>query len=131
MFITSCNGQSKSKGYENLDTLYMDFVHFLKIGGDDLREYCFRICPDEGTVEYMEQNNVSYRGIPDELKKQNLKVTLIGDEFYKSIVRFREQLVQNNKLDNLIYIGREEQGEELFDERLNVYVTETFILIKS
>ncbi|MGV0938389.1 hypothetical protein [Empedobacter falsenii] len=109
----------------------MDFVHFLKIGGDDLREYCFRICPDEGTVEYMEQNNVSYRGIPDELKKQNLKVTLIGDEFYKSIVRFREQLVQNNKLDNLIYIGREEQGEELFDERLNVYVTETFILIKS
>ena len=131
LLTNSCNGQSKSKGYDNLDTLYMDFVRYIKIGGEDLKEYCFRICPDEGTVAYMEQNNVSYRGIPDELKRQNLKVTLIGEEYYKSVIRFRERLVQNKQLDNLSYIGREQQGEELFDKRLNVYATETFIILKS
>lgn len=131
LFTISCNAQSKSTGYDNLDTLYADFVRYLKTGGDELKQYCFRICPDKGTVAYMEKNKVSYRGIPDELKKQNLDVSIIGEKYYESVSNFRERLVQKNQLDSLVYIGRERAGEELFDTRLKVYATETFILMKS
>jgi hypothetical protein len=131
LLATSCQVQSKSTGYDNLDKLYSDFVRYLKIGGEDLKEYCFRICPDKGTVAYMEQNNVSYRGIPDELKKQKLEVSIIGEKYYENVIGFRERLIRDRQLDSLVYIGREEQGEELFDKRLNIYATETFILMKS
>lgn len=123
--------KNPGNGYENLDSLYSGFVHYLKAGGDELKNYCFRITPDPSTVAYMEQNNVSYRGIPEQLKKQNINVSLIGEKYYESMNRFRERLIRNNQLDNLIYLGRENQGEELFIEKLKVYVTETFILMRS
>lgn len=126
-----CKGKNTSTGYENLDTLYADFVVYLKKGGNDLKEYCFRICPDKGTVAYMERNNVSYRGVPDKLKEQKLDVSIIGEKYYESVVNFRERLVAQGQLNDLVYIGQEDEEEELADERLNVMATETFILMRS
>lgn len=132
LFVRSCRSQGvQSKGYENLDTLYADFVRYLKAGGDGLKTYCFRITPDTGTVRYWEKNNISYRGIPDELKKQKLSVNLIGEEYYKSVMAFREDLAGQGQLEDLVYLGRKEQGGELFDQKLKVYGIETFILLRS
>src|SRR5688572_16787629 len=97
----SCQSTNKSKGYDNLDTLYSDFVRYVKIGGDDLKNYCSRITPDLATVDYMEKNNTSYRGIPNELKKQNINVSLIGEKYYENVARFRERLLRNNQLDSV------------------------------
>jgi len=40
-------------------------------------------------------------------------------------------LIQGKHLDNLKYIGREHDGEKLYNKDLNIYFAETFILIQS
>ena len=133
LLTSSCQSQSQSQsqGYENLDTLYSDFVSSLKLNDTELKKYCFKITPDAGTIKYMEKNNFSYRGIPEELKKQNIAVSLIGEKYFESVSYFKQKLVANNQLNTLVYIGRENKGEELFDKRLGIYATETFITMKS
>ncbi|WP_157972990.1 hypothetical protein [Aureibaculum luteum] len=127
--LLGCNSQS---GYSDLDELYSDFVVFLKDADENnLKAYCNKITPDQGTVDYMKNNNFSYRGIPEELEKQNIKPSLIGEEFFKSVAYFKQKLIRNNQLENLIYIGREQEGEELYNEKLKIYVTETFIIMES
>lgn len=130
--LSTCTGQSiPTKGYENLDTLYTDFVRYIKIGGNDLEAYCIKINPDDETVAYMEKNQVSYRGIPNELKKRQISVSSLGEKYFESVASYRERLLSNKQLENLVYVGREEKGEELFDKKLKVYLTETFIIMKS
>lgn len=128
-FLTSC--KSQSQGYSNLDSLYADFVINLKCSDENLKQYCYKITPDAGTIIFMEKNNFSYRGIPEGLKKQNVDVKVIGDRYYEMVLGFKQSLIEKKQLENLKYIGREEQGEELFNKQLGIYVTETFILLKS
>ena len=129
VLFLACNTQ---KGYSDLDELYSDFVKHLKESDEEsLNNFCHKITPDEGTAKYMKDNNFSYRGFPEELKKQNVSPSEIGDEYFKAVRRFRQKLRNKRKLNNLKYIGREREGEYLFDERLDIYVTETFILMES
>ena len=44
---------------------------------------------------------------------------------------FKRKLTRKNQLAKLKYIGRERDGEELYDEKLKIYATETFILMES
>jgi hypothetical protein len=126
----SC-GDSKSEGYENLDLLYKDFVVNLKSSEQNLKDYCIKITPDNGTVAFMKKNKFSYRGIPEELEKQKLDVSIIGEKYYERVLRFKESLKEENRLENLQYIGREREGEELYNKELGIYATETFILLQS
>ncbi|GAA4113363.1 hypothetical protein GCM10022393_12300 [Aquimarina addita] len=127
--LISCNSQD---GYADLDVLYADFVVSLKDANtENLKSYCYSITPDQKTVDYMKKNNFSYRGIPEELEKRNIKPSYIGDKYYESVLAFKEKLIRKKQLNDLKYIGREREGEELYDERLKIYVTETFILMES
>lgn len=124
-----CNSQ---KGYSNLDNLYSDFVTSLKdTNEDNLKNYCYKITPDQSTVTYMKKNNFSYRGVPDELEKRKLKPSFIGDNYFEAVKNFKQDLIRKKQLENLKYIGREHDGEELYDEKLGIYATETFILLES
>jgi hypothetical protein len=126
----SC-GESKSEGYEDLDVLYKDFVINLKSSEANLKDYCMKITPDKGTVAFMKKNKFSYRGIPEELERQKLAVSIIGEKYYERVLSFKENLKRNNHLENLQYIGREREGEELYNKDLGIYATETFILMRS
>lgn len=126
----SC-GEGKSEGYENLDVLYKDFVVNLKSSEKNLKEYCMKITPDKGTVAFMKKNKFSYRGIPEELEKQKLDVSIIGEKYYERVLNFKEDLKAENRLETLQYIGREREGEELYNKELGIYATETFILMRS
>ena len=79
----------------------------------------------------MKKNGFSYRGIPEELEKRKIEPSYIGDKYYESVLAFKEKLIRRNQLDSLKYIGREREGEELFDKKLKIYATETFILMES
>lgn len=129
VFLMGCNGQSQ--GYGDLDLLYADFVKYLKSSDENLKQYCHKITPGAGTVAWMEKNNFSYRGIPEELKKQNVEVKVIGDKYYEMVSGFKQRLTESRQLESLTYVGREEPGEELFNKELNIYATETFIILKS
>jgi len=127
--LTSCSSQN---GYSDLDKLYSDFVVYLQDSSiENLKDYCYAITPDQGTVDYMKKNGFSYRGIPDELEKRKIEPSYIGDKYYESVLAFKEKLIREKQLTGLKYIGRERDGEELYDERLKIYATETFILMES
>jgi len=129
ILFLSCDSQN---GYSDLDILYSDFVLHLKDSNtENLKNYCYKITPDQETVNYMKKNQFSYRGIPEELEKRKIKPSYIGDKYYESVLKFKEKLTRKNQLNNLKYIGRERQGEELYNEKLKIYVTETFILMES
>jgi len=129
ILLISCNSQN---GYSDLDKLYSDFVLYLKdSNNENLKSYCDKICLDQETVNYMKKNNFSYRGVPEELEKRKIDPSGIGGKYYKYVLRFKEKLMHQNQLENLKYIGREQDGEELYNEKLNIYVTETFILMES
>ena len=70
--LGSC--KSGSKGYSDLDVLYADFVTSLKAGDNALKQYCFRITPDAGTIRYMKKKGFSYRGLPEGLEERGLDV---------------------------------------------------------
>jgi len=128
LFI-SCNSQN---GYSDLDKLYSDFVFYIKDSKtENLKDYCYAITPDQGTVDFMKKNKFSYRGIPEELEKRKIEPSYIGDKYYESVLAFKEKLIRKNQLNDLKYIGREQEGEELYNEKLKIYVTETFILMES
>jgi hypothetical protein len=121
-----------SPGYSDLDLLYADFVKVLKSDDEQaLKDYCFAITPDSTTVAWMKLNRFSYRGIPGELERKGFKPGDIGEHYYKYVKRFRERLVSRQQLDSLQYIGREQQGEEMFNEHLEIAITETFIVMNS
>lgn len=123
---------SNPKGYSDLDKLYADFVVKLKDPNpEQLKAYCYAITPDQHTVDYMKENAFSYRGIPEELEKQKLQPSYIGDVYYKAVLAFKEKLQRRQQLNDLQYIGREQEGEQLYNEKLQIYVTETFILMES
>jgi len=127
--FTSCNSEN---GYSDLDLLYSDFVLYLQDSNTEkLKDYCYAITPDQGTVDFMKKNAFSYRGIPEELEKHKIKPSYIGDKYYESVIAFKEKLLRRNQLNDLKYIGREREGEELYNEKLNIYATETFILMES
>lgn len=129
ILLISCDSK---KGYSDLDKLYADFVVYLKDSNtENLKNYCYEITPDQETIDYMKKNNFSYRGIPEELENNKIEPSYIGDKYYEYVVAFKEKLISNNQLNNLKYIGRERKGEELYNEKLNIYVTETFILMES
>ena len=127
--LVGCDSQ---KGYTDLDKLYADFVIYLKDSNtENLKNYCYQITPDQGTVDYMKKNHFSYRGIPEELEKRKINPSYIGDKVYERVLVFKERLKRRKQLHNLRYIGREHKGEELYDKKLNIYVTETYILLGS
>ncbi len=79
-------GCDTQKGYSDLDELYSGFVKHLRESiKENLRDYCYKITPDEGTVKYMKNNNFSYRGFPDELKKQNVSLSEIENKYFKAV----------------------------------------------
>jgi hypothetical protein len=132
LFVFTLGCKPASSGYKDLDKLYADFVIVLKDTSEmRLKQYCYDITPDENTVKFMKENKFSYRGIPEELEKQNLKVSVIGDNYFKQVTRFREKLVNRGQLTNLKYIGREEPGEEVMNKELHILATETFIILTS
>lgn len=129
VLLVSCNSQ---KGYSDLDKLYSDFVVYLKDSNlESLKNYCYKITPDQSTFNYMKKNKFSYRGLPEDFEKRNVKPSYLGDLYYESVFAFKERLIHKNKLDHLKYIGRENQEEELYDKKLKIYATETFILMES
>lgn len=123
--------RSQSFGYSNLDSLYADFVHNLKSGDKDLKAYCYKINPDSGTVKFMEKHNLSYEGIPNEMKKRGMPVNILGDRYFQMAKDFKESLTARNLLENLKYTGRVEQGEEEINKQLGIYMTETLIILDS
>ncbi|MCE3283135.1 MAG: hypothetical protein K0Q66_1872 [Chitinophagaceae bacterium] len=118
--------------YSDLDALYSDFVVMLKQDDEQkLKDYCFAITPDSSTVAWMKKHNFNYRGIPNELEAKGFSVTAIGEHYYKRVRPFKEKLQRNGQLDNLEYLGREREGDELVNEELDIRGTETFILLRS
>ena len=79
----------------------------------------------------MKKNNFSYRGFPEELEKQDESIKEIRNNYFEAVWYFRQKLKHKRKLSNLKYIGREREGEYLFDERLEIYATGTGILMES
>ncbi|MEM6684437.1 MAG: hypothetical protein AAF617_01475 [Bacteroidota bacterium] len=127
-----CYGCDSQKGYADLDKLYEDFVYYLKDANlENLKNYCYAITPDQTTVEYMKKNNFSFRGIPEGLEKNNVKPTYIGEKYYEYVLKFRERLKSRKLLNNLKYVKREQNEEVLFNKELEIYATETFIILES
>jgi hypothetical protein len=119
-------------GYSDLDQLYSDFVVMLKQDDEQkLKDYCFAITPDSSTVAWMKQHRFSYRGIPDELEAKGFSVTAIGEHYYKRVLPFKEKLQRRGQLDSLEYLGREQEGDEVFNKELDIRGTETFIIMRS
>ena len=124
--------KTTSDGYANLDELYADFVTVIKANDtNSIKQYCYKITPDAGTVAFMKDKHFAYRGIPTELEKQKIEVAAIGEQYFKQVAWFREKLVQEGQLANLKYVGREHEGEEMFAKELDIPVTETFIILTS
>lgn len=122
---------SSEQGYSDLDLLYSEFVEVLKESDSaKLKDYCFKITPDYTTFEYMHKNNFSYQRIPEALDERNIKPTFLGEQYYQHIQSFKEELIRNNQLKDLKYIGREIDGVA-YVPVLNTYGTETQILLES
>lgn len=130
LLFAACSSQQK--GYSDLDALYSDFVTVIKTNDTSkIKEYCHAITPDQGTVDYMKKTKFSYRGIPKELEKRKLKASMIGDLYYKQVLYFQERLQRNGQLADLKYLGRERQGERVYNKDLDILFTETLILMTS
>lgn len=127
--LPTCSSQSY--GYSNLDSLYTDFVHFLKSGDEELKAFCYKINPDSGTVKFMEKHKISYEGIPNEMKRRGMPINALGDRYFQIAKAFKESLTGRNLLENLKYTGRSELSEDLINKQLEIYMTETLIILDS
>ena len=132
LIIILPNIANSQSAYSNLDKLYADFVKCLKDSNPQkLKEYCYKVTPDKATIAYMKKNNFSYRGLPEQVVKKRIKLSTIAEDYYKAVLRFKEKLKNNNQLQNLKYVGRDNNKEIIFNKKLNIYFTETFIILES
>lgn len=128
--LFSCD--STQERYTDLDELYADFPTYIKDPNtENLRKYCYDITPNNDIVRYMKANNFSYRGLPEALEVRLLEPSYIGEQYYDLALTFIAELNQKKQLEDLKYIGREMHRERLFDKTLDIYATDTFILLES
>lgn len=128
LFI-SCNSQ---KEYSDLDELYSDFFRNLKDSNtENLKNYCHRIVPDQETINYLKNNGLPYRETAEQIQKRKSEPSYLGDRYYGAVLEFKGRLIRKNQLSKLKYLGRENNSEELVSEKLNIYMTETAILMES
>ena len=64
-------------------------------------EFCVLLAPDEATLKYMRQNEISYRGIPNEFDKTIQSVSSISDKFYQKLLKLRKDFKQMGYLTDL------------------------------
>lgn len=119
----------KSKGYDDLNVLYTDFVSCFKTGGDDLKAFCRKISPNENTAKYMKKNGFSYRGFPEKFEALKLGYDTIAMNYYNQLNTYRNHFA--DQLNDLEYIGMADREPELFDKELGIYATESYIYMKS
>lgn len=97
--------QSAETDYSELKYVYTDLAEVLKTKDDSLlMDFCYRLAPDETTLEYMRENNMCYRGIPCRMDRQGYKSDYIGEQFFRNLKRFRESLSYQNRLENLTHL---------------------------
>lgn len=131
LVILSLSSCTSKKGYSDLDLLYSDFVEILKSSNTrDLKNFCYKITPDDRTFEYMNRNNFSYHRIPEALVERNIKPSYLGEQYYEHVQDFKQELIRKNQLKDLKYIGREIEGVA-YVPGLDTYGTETHILMES
>ena len=103
LMINSCNSQEKK--YSELKFVYSDLVEALKSKDDNvLKNFCYKIAPDQTTIEYMTKNNLCYRGIPCQLTSRNMDIKAIGDAFYPKFLEFRNRLDNDKLLEKLEHV---------------------------
>lgn len=122
--------KNQCNGYDDINKLCKNFVIKLKSSNKELEEYCYDINPDSCSVEYMKKLNYSYRGIPDGLIKHNIDVNLLGKDYYEKILKFKQELIIDKKLDDLEFIRRS-SGEIFARLPRNIEATSGRIWMKS
>ncbi|WP_018343684.1 hypothetical protein [Cytophaga aurantiaca] len=124
--------ETKQQGYSDLDLLYSDFVKVLKSNNeDDLKQYCYKITPDVGTIDYMKKNNFSYRGLLEQINNSKDSIDKKQEIYFQQISQYKQNLILTHQLNDLTYIGREREDEEMLYKDLNIMITETFIKMRS
>lgn len=121
------NVNFSSRGYENLDSLYSDFVDKLKLGGQELKDFCSKICADIETIRYLEKKKI----LNNDIVIDEMKINTFRENYIIYVNGFREKLIRRKRLNDIVYIGREHKKEDLLSKELGIYFTETFILMKS
>ncbi|MFN8241358.1 MAG: hypothetical protein U0X39_11510 [Bacteroidales bacterium] len=119
-------------GYTDINELFRDFPRVLKSGSwKEIENYCRRILPDAGTLAYMREKGFAYRGLPEIQDKLPLALDYIRISYLENIVRFLVRIEQDNKLNDLVFAGVEEEGTEVYNKELGIEATETFIILQS
>lgn len=134
-----CDSQSlKNSGYSDLNELFQDFPKILKSKEwKDIETYVKKITPDEGTLDYMKENKLSYRGLPQVQEKMPMAINYIHASYLASVARFRASLEQKGDLEALTFVKVERESTEIVDrelgteKKLGIEATETFIILKS
>ena len=132
-FFIALQSQAQQKsGYTDLRVVYQDLIKTFKLTDDaTLQNFCYRLAPDEETLAYMRKHNLNYKGIPDQLDKQHLQISAMGDRFFPALKRVRERLKREGLLDSLA-IDQDIFKTKTFNiNGVLIEGTETYLTMKS
>ena len=128
--VISC---SNSGDHSEIGNVYNDLVIALKAKDDAvLRSFCYKIVPDEATLNYMRTKDLCYRGIPCKMDEQNATIDVVVEQFFPALRRIRNSLIADGLLDDLSHINNTNYkwGTELVNG-INIRGTEMPIKFKS
>lgn len=107
LISNSC--KSLEKDNSELKSVYSELIAVWKTKNDEtLKEFCYKIIADEITKNYMEKNNLCYRGFPCEMKNKNASLNDITENLFKAIYpsfkKVRNKLTQDGILEKLTHV---------------------------
>ena len=128
--LSSCG--YNPKGYSDIDKLYSDFVTSLQNSDKEkLKEFCEKATIDKATIDYMEDNNFSYRNIPEIYNKEGITVENKTGDYYQKLQNYQTKMIDQDLLNDLTYIGREDNRIEVLNKELGIITTHSYFLLKS
>ena len=96
-------------------------------GGEELKTFARRICPDEKTFSYMKKIGFSYNSLPQALEEHDVSYDAFFSRFYNHILAHRERLERDGVLYSLKVVNSFSDKPKVLDAKNGVKVTECFV----
>ncbi|GGG07532.1 hypothetical protein GCM10011344_05090 [Dokdonia pacifica] len=107
LIFNSCTSQEND--HSKLEDVYAELIEVWKTKNDKtLKDFCYKLIADETTQNYMEKNNLCYRGFPCEMKNKEVPLEEITENLfnaiYPSLKQVRNKLSHDGILENLTHV---------------------------